>query len=68
MVFKTKLAMLNLLLMSACISWKWSGKLVPVGQNEYGEIPEDKLFETYQPTIWTTRSFFVYNKIVLQKG
>lgn len=50
------------------LNWKWSGKLVPVGQNEYGEIPEDKLFETYQPTIWTTRSFFVYNKIVLQKG
>lgn len=54
MVFKTKLAMLNLFLMSACITWKWSGK---VGWNEYGEIAEDRLFETYQPTIWATISF-----------
>lgn len=24
--------------------------VVPVGWNEYGEIAEDRLFETYQPT------------------
>lgn len=31
--------------------------VVPVGWNEYGEIAEDRLFETYQPTIWATISF-----------
>lgn len=43
--------------------------VVPVGWNEYGEIAEDRLFKTYQPTYEQQYLFFVYIKIAcITKG